>query len=298
MRKPSIATPSRRLSESARAGLPGAFVRLSRGFAHYELTGPEGGEPVVLVSGLSVPYSTWERNASFLATSGFRVLRYDHFGRGYSDRPRSAGYGLELYVEQLIEILGELGLESPLNLVGLSMGGPVVAAAAARIPSRTRSVALVDPLYEWPAPSASGRLLLIPGIGDAVMALAGPRILAQGQSGDYFDPASCAEFLPSYIAAFRYRGISRAVLKTMRSIPSWPIGAAYESFGRLGIPTFLLWGRMDATIPLEQSERLLAAVPGAELRVIEQAGHVPHWEKADEVNASLVEFLLRPPVAL
>jgi 2-hydroxy-6-oxonona-2,4-dienedioate hydrolase len=48
---------------------------------------------------------------------------------------------------------------------------------------------------------------------------------------------------------------------------------------------------------LSQSERLLAAVPGAELRVIEGAGHVPQWEKADEVNAALVDFLCRLPVA-
>jgi pimeloyl-ACP methyl ester carboxylesterase len=288
--------PSRRLSDAERSSLPGSFARLKRGFAHYELSGPEDGELLVLVPGLSVPYSTWDRNASFLAASGFRVLRYDHFGRGYSDRPR-CGYGFELYVDQLIELLEKLGLESPLTLIGLSMGGPIAAAAAATIPSRIGSIILVDPLYEWPAPSASGRLLLLPGLGDAAMALAGPRILASGQRGDFLDPASCAEFIPSYREAFRYRGIGRAVLKTMRSIPSWPIAAAYESFGRLGIPTLLLWGRMDATIPLSQSERLLAAVPGAELRVIEGAGHVPQWEKADEVNAALVDFLCRLPVA-
>lgn len=289
-------TPSRRLSDAERRGLPGSFAKLQRGFAHYELSGPEDGELLVLVPGLSVPYSTWDRNAPFLAASGFRVLRYDHFGRGYSDRPR-CGYGFELYVDQLIELLEKLGLESPLTLIGLSMGGPIVAAAAAAIPSRLRSLVLVDPLYEWPAPSASGRLLLLPGLGDAAMALAGPRILASGQRGDFVDPASCAEFIPSYRDAFRYRGIGRAVLTTMRSIPSWPIAAAYENFGRLGIPTLLLWGRMDATIPLSQSERLLAAVPGAELRVIEGAGHVPQWEKTEEVNAALVDFLRRPPAA-
>jgi pimeloyl-ACP methyl ester carboxylesterase len=270
----------------------GSFARLSRGLAHYELSGPPEGPTVVLVPGLSVPFSTWDRNAPALAAAGFRVLRYEHYGRGLSDRPRLR-YDLDLFVEQLAELLPALGLRRPALLVGLSMGGPVAAAAAARHPGLARAVALVDPLFEWPAPGPRARLLTMPVVGDALMALRGADILAEGQRVDFFDPKAYAEFLSSYLPPLRHRGIGRAVLSTMRSIPAWPLARTYDELGGTGFPILLVWGREDATLPFEQSSRLLARIPRAEFVTIEGAGHVPHWEKAAEVNEALRGFLGR-----
>ena len=89
------------LNEATRASAPGSFVQLSDGCTHYELgnsllpAGAPFGDnkgkgvraPVVLVHGFSVPYFIWDPTFEFLTKSGFRVLRYDLFGRGYSDRP-------------------------------------------------------------------------------------------------------------------------------------------------------------------------------------------------------------------
>jgi pimeloyl-ACP methyl ester carboxylesterase len=282
----------RRQIEIDRGSLPGSYVRLGRGYVHYEISGPESGPLVVLVPGLSVPYSTWDRNAPALASRGFRVLRYDHFGRGFSDRPRAA-YGIELFVEQLAELLAALGLAEPAAVVGLSMGGPVAAAAATRHPGLARAVALIDPLFEWPELGRVARLALSPLIGDAIMAVYGDKILAAGQRGDFFDEASFREFIPRYLPQLRYGGIGRAVLATMRGIDDWPLARIFEDLGRSSLPILLFWGREDATLPFEQSGRLLRLLPRAEFRCVEGAGHVPHWEKADEVNAALLDFLAR-----
>jgi pimeloyl-ACP methyl ester carboxylesterase len=270
--------------------LPGSRVKLSFGTTHYELSGNPEGPAVVLVSGLSVPYATWDRTAPYLAARGFRVLRYDHFGRGFSERPRCA-YDLELYIGQLDEITRALGIARPLVLVGLSMGGPVAAAAAARIEGLARALILIDPLVQWPKPKLSARLLSAPLAGDIAMAFFGRRILTSGQRGDYCSEESYQAFLPSYLPPFKYPGIGAAVLRTIRSLPSWPLDEVYESLGRLGLPTLLMWGREDATIPLAQSEALLAAVPSARLRIVEDAGHVPHWERPEATNAGIEEFL-------
>jgi pimeloyl-ACP methyl ester carboxylesterase len=280
------------LDEVERARLPGSFIRLSRGVTHYELSGPDAGPVVVLVPGLSVPYSTWDRNAGPLADAGCRVLRYEHYGRGYSDRPR-ASYDLDLYVEQLAELVSALALARPLALVGLSMGGPVAATAAVRHPGMVRALVLVDPLYEWSGQGLKAKLLALPILGDAVMAIRGGEILAAGQRGDFFDEAAYREFIPSYMPQLAYRGIARAVLATMRSIPSWPLARTYQELGRSGVPTLLFWGREDGTLPYEQSARLLASHPGAEFHSVEGAGHVPQWEKAGEVNRAILDFLRR-----
>jgi pimeloyl-ACP methyl ester carboxylesterase len=55
----------------------------------------------VLIPGFSVPYVIWDPTFEDLVEKGFRVLRYDLFGRGYSDRP-DAIYDLELFDRQLM----------------------------------------------------------------------------------------------------------------------------------------------------------------------------------------------------
>ncbi len=75
------------LNDEVRSGLPGQFVELSRGMVHYELAGPDDAHMVVLVHGFSVPYYVWDPTFDALVGAEFRVLRFDLYGRGYSDRP-------------------------------------------------------------------------------------------------------------------------------------------------------------------------------------------------------------------
>ena len=74
------------LDAAARAGVPGRFVTLSRGVTHVDVRGPDSGRTVVLVHGFSVPYYIWDSTATALAAQGYRVIRYDLYGRGWSDR--------------------------------------------------------------------------------------------------------------------------------------------------------------------------------------------------------------------
>src|SRR5512141_1384951 len=109
----------------------GSFITLTDGITHYELGGNESGKVVVLVHGFSVPYFIYDPTFEFLIRSGFRVLRYDLYGRGFSDRPNTR-YNIDLFVRQLSELLDFLRLSLPVNLIGLSMGGPISATFIAR----------------------------------------------------------------------------------------------------------------------------------------------------------------------
>jgi pimeloyl-ACP methyl ester carboxylesterase len=75
------------LDAEARAGAPGKFITLSRGITHYEMAGPDSARVVVLVHGFSVPSYIWDSTFAGLTGGGHRVLRYDLYGRGFSDRP-------------------------------------------------------------------------------------------------------------------------------------------------------------------------------------------------------------------
>ncbi len=135
---------TRVLDDQARLAAPGEFIRLPDGMVHYELKGPADGQPVVLVHGFSVPYYIWDPTFPALAAAGFRVLRYDLFGRGYSDRP-DLPYTMDLFVRQLRGLIEALQLKVPLDLVGLSMGGPISAGFTDRHPELVRKLCLLDP---------------------------------------------------------------------------------------------------------------------------------------------------------
>ena len=115
---------------------------LSEGLTAYHIAGDRG-PWVVLVHGLVTPSYAWEPLAETLAAEGFRVLRYDHFGRGLSDRP-AIRYDLDLYVCQLRELIDTLGIES-MHLIGWSMGGLIVTRFAAEHPASVASLTLISP---------------------------------------------------------------------------------------------------------------------------------------------------------
>ena len=69
------------LDATTRANLPGQFAQLAAGVTHYQLDGPPDAPVVVLAAGFSVPYYIWDPTFKALTAAGFRVLRYDYYGR-------------------------------------------------------------------------------------------------------------------------------------------------------------------------------------------------------------------------
>src|SRR5215216_7711201 len=70
------------LTDADRKNVAGSFIKLSQGVTHYELKGSENGEVIVLVHGFSVPYYIWDGTYEYLISKGYKVLRYDTYGRG------------------------------------------------------------------------------------------------------------------------------------------------------------------------------------------------------------------------
>jgi pimeloyl-ACP methyl ester carboxylesterase len=142
-----IRDPERRtLDDDARTEAPGHFVRLADGLTHYETAGPDSGPIVVLAAAFSVPAYISDSLYPGLADSGFRVIRFDYFGRGWSDRPK-ATYDLDLFVRQLAGLLDSLGVTTAVDLAGLSFGAAIVTSFADRYPERVRSLIYVDPVF-------------------------------------------------------------------------------------------------------------------------------------------------------
>jgi pimeloyl-ACP methyl ester carboxylesterase len=279
------------LDAAARAGAPGEFIQLSRGTTHYELTGPDSGRLVVLVHGFSVPYYIWDSTTVGLTDAGYRVLRYDLYGRGYSDRPRTT-YDGELYDEQLGALLDSLRLTDPVDLVALSFGGFVASRFVTNHAARVRTLTMVDPMSR--RSEVPGRLRL-PVIGPWLWSVAHVPGMAEGQMTDFLHPEDHPTWIDQYRPQMRFRGFGRALLSTRVATSGIDFDALYAGVAATGVPVMLVWGRQDRTVPFDLSEVVRRNIPSVEFVPVDSAGHLPHIEQAALVNARLSAFLEAHP---
>lgn len=278
------------LDETSRKGLGGSFARLPLGDTHYELDGPGQSRTAVLIHGFSAGCFVWDPTFTALVSANVRTLRYDLYGRGYSDRPRQRN-NLALFVEQLRDLLRHLAIEQ-VDLIGLSMGGPIAAEFAIEEPGRVRRLVLIDPVSADPVPlSVWYRALLLPGIGELVGGLAGSGRLLRGIAADIFGPVPAGDFEQNYLQQMRYKGFKRSLLSSARNGMLDGFREAYEHLGNLSKPVLLIWGRHDRAVPVEQSGPLLELIPSAVLHVIDGCGHTPHYEQPRIVNPLILDFL-------
>jgi pimeloyl-ACP methyl ester carboxylesterase len=278
------------LNETTREEAGGSFIALSDGVTHYELGGAESGDPVILVHGFSGPYFIFDTTFEFLVRSGFRVLRYDLFGRGFSDRPRTK-YSIHLFVRQLKELLDAFGLK-PANLIGLSMGGAISAAFIDHYPDYVTRHILIDPAgARRVALPAIFKVLNLPVFGELAFGLFGSAGMLKGIASDMFNPQTVEHFQNQYKIQMKFKGFKRAILSTLRNEMLESFYETYTCVGRMQKPTLLFWGVNDKTIPFEESKIILQAIPHAEFHAIENCGHIPHYEKPEIVNPILLEFL-------
>ena len=282
------------LNDAARAAFKEqgeTFVQLSDGWTHYRWNGPLDGSVVVFVHGFSSPMFIWEQQAQALGAAGYRVLRYDLFGRGYSDRPDTA-YDADLYDRQLTELLDALHVEGPIDIVGLSMGGPITLRFVDRRPERVRRFGLVAPAGFGANIPAPAQLLRIPGFNDWLMRAIGDRIvLGSIETMASDDPAVTAEFRRQYIEQLRYSGYKRALLSTLLHHDMLNQGPLYERVGALGKPCILFWGDDDKVVPYANSTRVREAIPHIEFHTIPGGSHTPNFERPEIVNPALIAFL-------
>ena len=238
------------MDDDLRSTIDGTFIRLPDGMTWYELAGPLDGPAVVFCNGFSIPHYLWDHTFEPLAQAGFRVLRFDQFGRGWSDRP-NMDYGPDLFDRQLVDLLQALNFPTPVSLIGSSMGGLVASIFADRHPELVDKLVLIDPAGIMNPPAYPTSAMIMPLIGDVIMHLSGDRILPAGMADDLLHPEAFPEYVANYLPQMKIAGFKRALLSTLRSGMLYNQRPMYERLGqRAQLPILLLWGIADCVIPL------------------------------------------------
>jgi len=280
---------TRVLDDAARREAPGKFVRLSDGLTHYLVDGPDTGRVVVLAHGFSVPSYIWDSTAADLSRAGYRVIRYDAYGRGFSDRP-SVEYSDVLYERQLGDLLDSLHIAKA-DLGGVSAGGYVVGVYAGRHPDRVRSVILSDPVAgESPA---SMRPYDLPVVGEYLWQTEMMPTMAEGQASDFVQPSRFPNWAEKYRVQMRFKGFGHALWSSRVFRRGSNTDTIYARVAAAHLPVLLVWGEKDQTVPFARNERVRKTIPNAEFHAISGVGHLPILERASFTDSLILDFLSR-----
>jgi pimeloyl-ACP methyl ester carboxylesterase len=237
-------------------------MRVRGHLVRYRVRG--SGAAAVLVHGLGGSARWWARTEPSLAAS-HRVIVPELPGFGY-------GLGVApLRLGEAPDVLGRLleRLEAqPARLVGHSLGALACLALAARWPERVERLVLIAP----PVRTAATALW-----GHAPAALR----TVLGLPPDSAATVLCDVLGRSPLALAR---AGRELLGTDHAHDLTAVRA----------PTLLVWGGRDALVPPSGAAAVARAIPGARLRLIDGAGHVPMLDRPGELNRELAGFLAAP----
>lgn len=256
----------------------------------YQTFGHDDAEPLLLVMGLGAPMTWWDVElCEQLAREGFRVIRFDNRDAGRSSRgtgrvtrqmlvraftglPVRAPYSLDDLAADAFGLMDHLGLDSA-HVAGVSMGGMIVQSMALQHPERVRSMASIM--------STTGRRTV--GWQHPVLFR---NLLATSRGRDGYIRSSVATWKiigsPAYRstretmeqrAADTYdRGVSLSGLtRQMLAIVTQPDRT--PRLRGLHVPTVVVHGLADKMVHVSGGRATAAAVPGAELLLVDGMGH-------------------------
>jgi pimeloyl-ACP methyl ester carboxylesterase len=246
----------------------------------FELHGREERSPLLLLEGLGGDIPGWRRNIPRLAEH-HRVIAYDFRGNGRSDKPHGP-IQIQTLVDDTLGLLDHVGIAST-HVYGQSMGGMVGIEMALTHPERVRSLVL--------AATHAGRRRAAPAGSSGRVPKGRPYLALYGEAFARDHPDHVAEDLR---VGSRNPQPLHASRRQWEAIEAWD---AWDRLPEIGVPTLVLHGTADRLVSVENARRMAEAIPGAELALLEGAGHVYHSEQPEPADAAVLAFLERVEAA-
>lgn len=277
-----------RVEQRRKDGVSGELVALSRGTTHVLRDGPENGPPAILIHGLTTPTYLFAGVIPQLAKAGYRVVAYDLYGRGLSDRPLGK-QDLRFFLDQLNEVLAHEQIDEPYLLLGYSMGGAIAAAKAAENPDEISSLVLVAPTGL--ARANTPKLAELPIVGDWVMWVLGGFLLRQRLNSPSFTASSVPDLPERERKETKTKGYLPSVLSSIRQTVQADLSHAHQKIAEAHIPVLAIWGEADRSVSLKSLARLAELNPAAWHHQIDGGDHGIIHNRPGEVGTEILRFL-------
>ena len=260
------------------------------GVATRVLEAGDSGMPIVFVHGTGGRAERWARNLDAVASAGYHAYAFDLPGHGFAAKGPGIDCSVPGYRRMLggfVEAVTKDTDATQVVIVGTSLGGHVAASYAVENPTRVKAVVL------------AGSMGLIP-----IGAEARSRIQAgannqsrEGVATKFTRVIHDQSLVTAQMVEEEYRinnspgaKESFAALGTYiaEKLDDEVVG---EKLAASNIPVLLAWGDQDKTVPFAVGEAAAKLLPGSRFVKLEGAAHTPYYEKHQQFNAALLDFL-------
>jgi pimeloyl-ACP methyl ester carboxylesterase len=250
----------------------------------YERAGQ--GPALVLVHGAAEDHRAWHPQLDALAGE-LTVVAWDEPGAGRSgDLP--AGFTLADYATCLAAVIDAAGL-GPAHVAGLSWGGTVVQELYRHRPELVATLIFADTYAGWKGSLSEDELR-------ARIAFVREELSVPEEQFDPTLPGLFAGEPPAEVVALLERMNADVRPATLRAQLALMAEADQRDLlPRIAVPTLLIWGELDARSPLAVAHQFQQAIPGAELVVIPDCGHVSNLERPERFNEAVRAFCRAHP---
>lgn len=290
---PFLAEALRRpVSRRKRAAVSNTFAALSQGQTHYRWHGPETGQIALCIHGLSTPSYVFAATERSLATLGYRVLSYDLYGRGLSDRVRGP-QNADFFQTQLNDLLADQKVDGEITVVGFSMGAQIATKFAAENGTRVEALILAAPAGIASKTSEQNNpLWLMPVVGDWLAPVLGGWAMRRELVEHRSTPTIIPDLEDRQAAETQTRGFLPAVLSSRRNLLSTSLLPDLEKVSRLNIPVLAIWGAEDPIVPLSAAGLMARQAPDSHHAQISGAGHNLLQTHPAQIASELTKFLV------
>jgi len=280
--------------EAKYGGATSHYADLSDGLrVHYRDQGNSAGPVLVLVHGFGASLHTWEPWVERLGFN-YRIITLDLPGHGLTRAPADYQASTQRFVEVVDAVTTQLGV-TRFTLGGNSMGGGVAWNYALAHPDKLTGLILVNsgglPRGEddrGGPPPLIFALINNPIAGPLIRDLDNRPLVERALSQAFVDQSKINDaMVDRYVEMARAPG-HRGILLSIDQD-----GAEPSRLPEIRTPTLVIHGDTDRLIPVDAGRRFAAEIPGAELVIYPNVGHVPMEEIPDESAAAVAAFLER-----
>ena len=266
----------------------GNFLELKNGYTYFNINNRSSENTLVFIHGFSVPSYIWDKTYNSAKEKGYKVIKLDLYGRGFSDNP-DLDYTDELFANQVIELLEALEIKNA-TFLGLSNGGRVISKIADLKPN------IVDKLVYVSASSFnSHKELENKNVSeDEIKDFIENKYptISSGQLSDFKYPENYPNWDDKYEELLKFNGFARALISTLKNHVN--LDSENKEISDSNKTVYTIWGDSDSVVVYNQiKDKLNKLLPNRFEYIVPNSGHLPHIENQNDFENYLFDVVLK-----
>lgn len=266
----------------------GNFRELTNGYTYYQIENRFNENTLVFIHGFSVPSYIWDKTYNTAKEKGFKVVKLDLYGRGFSDNP-DIDYTDELFANQVIELLQELEIKKA-TFLGLSNGGRVISKLADLKPNMIEKLVYVS-ASSFNSHENNVNKSVSKEEVNAFIKNRYPTI-SSGQLSDFKYPENYPLWDDKYEELLKFKGFARALISTVKNHKN--LDLENKEISDSNKKVYTIWGDSDSVVIFNDIKgKLNKLLPNRFEYTVPNSGHLPHIENQSDFEKYLFEVVLK-----